>query len=268
MEQMARLFLYFFATALCFAQSPADLFEKAPPAVDSALRERIGQFYQLHIDGKFRQAEALVAEDTKDFFYSSNKPKYLSCEIAEIKYTDNFTNANAKVTCEMFVMMPGFTDKPLKVPHASRWKLVEGQWYWYVDMQEVNRTPFGEMKPGPGRQTGAAPAPAIIRDPAELLNQVKADKSDVTLSPVKGSEETVRIANRMPGPIKLEVSGTTPAGVEVIVETAEVPSNGVGSVTFRVSNPKELPKTAAVVEISANPLNLRFPVRVNIAASK
>src|SRR5262252_4422911 len=101
--------------ASCLAQSPADLFNRPPADVDKALRVRITEFYQDHVDGKFRQAEALVAEDTKDFFYSANKPKYLSFEIQRIDYSDGFTRAKATVLCEQYVLMPGFTDKPLKV---------------------------------------------------------------------------------------------------------------------------------------------------------
>src|ERR1044071_4289257 len=91
-----------FAVSL-FAQAPADLFQKAPPAVDQALRERIARFYQLHVDSKFRQAESLVAEDSKDFFYSANKPKYLGFEIKQIIYSDDFTKARAVVITQMVI---------------------------------------------------------------------------------------------------------------------------------------------------------------------
>jgi hypothetical protein len=57
-------FLIGFLCAVAAAQQPAELFSKAPPTVDAALRARISKFYQLHVESKFRQAEALVAEDT------------------------------------------------------------------------------------------------------------------------------------------------------------------------------------------------------------
>ena len=61
--------------------------------------------------------------------------------------------------CEQYVLIPGFADKPLKVPTPSTWKLVDGKWFWYVDAQAVRKTPFGEVKPGTGKVTmpGAAP---------------------------------------------------------------------------------------------------------------
>ncbi|MBM3775494.1 MAG: hypothetical protein FJW37_10065, partial [Acidobacteria bacterium] len=57
----------FMATAVAAAQAPSDLFEKAPPEIDRALRERAARFYQAHVDGQFRKAEALIVEDSKDF---------------------------------------------------------------------------------------------------------------------------------------------------------------------------------------------------------
>src|SRR5947209_2362825 len=109
------------AAAVLLAQGD-NPFNRPPAAVDEALRARITEFYQLHVKGDFRHAEALVAEDTKDFFYTHNKPKYLSFEISRIDYSENFTRAKVTVLCEQYVMMPGFADKPLKVPTPSTWK--------------------------------------------------------------------------------------------------------------------------------------------------
>jgi hypothetical protein len=45
--------------------------KRLPREVDQALRTRISEFYQDHGGGKFRQAEALVAAETKDYFYGA-----------------------------------------------------------------------------------------------------------------------------------------------------------------------------------------------------
>lgn len=45
----------------------------ASPEVNQALRARIAEFYQEQVGGKFRHAEALVAEETKDYFYSASQ---------------------------------------------------------------------------------------------------------------------------------------------------------------------------------------------------
>jgi hypothetical protein len=168
MEQMLRYSSLMLVVPLAFAQTPSDL-NKPPDAVDKALRERIAGFYQLLVDGKFRQAEALVADDTKDFFYDMSKPKYLSFEIGEIVYSDQFTRAKAIVLCEQNIPLPGFAGKPLKFPQPSLWKLVDGVWYWYVDQIALRQTPFGVMNPSPPASSGAmsqGPPAVRRRDPA------------------------------------------------------------------------------------------------------
>src|SRR3984893_18862048 len=96
------------------AQTPADLFAKAPPDVDEALRARISKFYQAHVDGKPRRAEEMVAEDSKDYFYGRKKPKSLSFEIGKIEYSKDFTEARAIVVVETYVPVLGFGNKPMK----------------------------------------------------------------------------------------------------------------------------------------------------------
>src|SRR6266545_4652975 len=112
---MHRFTLLAVFAAVAFAQGVLaqgnDPFQPKPPAeVDQALRARVQEFFDLHVKGQYRQAEELVAEDTKDYFYTHDKPKYLSCEISKIDYTDKFTKASAVVTCSRYVMMPGFSD--------------------------------------------------------------------------------------------------------------------------------------------------------------
>src|SRR5215470_8657034 len=125
-------------------------FNKPAPDVDAALRARIKEFYDFHVKGEFRKADALVAEDTKDYYFNSRKPQYLSYAISRIDYSDNFTKAKAVIMCKMYIMMPGFNDKPMDMPTPSAWKIEDGKWFWYVDQKELRNSPFGgPMVPGP-----------------------------------------------------------------------------------------------------------------------
>ena len=63
----------FAGVGMCVGQTSAPPAEAPSPEVDQALRARIAEFYQDHVGGKFRQAEALVAEETKDYFYSASQ---------------------------------------------------------------------------------------------------------------------------------------------------------------------------------------------------
>ena len=218
--------------AALYGQAATDLFHKAPPAVDQALRARIGEFYQLHVDGKFRQAESLVAAESRDFFYSANKPKYLGYEIKEIVYSDDFTKAKATVVTQMVVMAPGFLGKPVPVPIPSRWKIENGSWCWYIDENELNMTPFGKMKGGTVPM--AADPPTSIPTPeeaAKLLHGVKAENAEAELNVREPSSAEFTIVNGMPGKVTLSLEPVVFPGISTKLDREELPAGEKAHVT-------------------------------------
>ena len=248
------------------AQEPADLFRKAPPEVDAALRARIAKFYQAHVDGKFRQAEAYVAEDTKDFYYTANKPKYLGFEIKNIEYSDNFTKAKVTMLVRQIIMIPGFSDRPLDIPIPSYWKIDHGDWCWYVDPEALRRTPFG-VRPADADKSASSGAGGslpskIPQGPGAiqaLWNQIKVDKNEIRLSP--GGSAEVSLYNGLPGPITIQLDGTVPKGVEV-----KLPGEVKGGATARLSfvAGPDLPAQAAThqVALRVQPTNQPVTIRV------
>ena len=253
---MVRPLVLLGCSVVCFAQAPADLFNKPPADVDRALRARISEFYQDHVDGKFRQADALVAEDTKEFYFASNKPKYLSFEIQRIDYSEGFTRAKATILCEQYVMMPGFTDKPLKVPTPSTWKLVDGQWYWYVDQSALRQSPFGVMQPGTGPSSGL-PAVPTGKDLDFIFTQVKADKSVVSLKP--GVEEQVTLTNSARGQVSLELTGKL-TGVEVKLDRMNLGHGEKAILTLRAGKDAQ----PGVLSLRVEQTNQVIPIQVKI----
>jgi hypothetical protein len=251
------------AGVLC-AQNAADLFNKPPAKVDKALRARISEFYEDHVKQEFRKAEALVAEDTKNFFYSQNKPAYLSFDISRIDYSDNFTRAKATVVCEQYVMVPGFADKPMKVPVPSTWKLVKGKWYWYVD-QSVWHTPWGDMKPGThGARASATPAPSLppIPDSPEaaaalFLNKVRSDKSSVNLKP--GQAEEVTFTNTSSGPMTLTIPIPL-KGVETKFDPAEMKTGEKAKLVLRAGEGAK----SGVLKVKVEQTGETIPIQVAI----
>ena len=215
------------------AQSPADLFHKAPPAVDEALRTRISKFFQLHVDAKFRQAEAMVAEDSKDFFYSANKPKYLGFEIKDIIYSDDFTKAKATVVTQMVIMAPGFLDKPVGVPIPSRWKIENGEWCWYIDQDELNMTPFGKMKGGTA-QPGASANLAAMPSPEEairMLEGVKTDHDQLELKAKEPGSVEFTIVNTLPGHVALALDQLEFPGISLKLDATDLSAGAKAHVT-------------------------------------
>ncbi|MGB7760219.1 MAG: hypothetical protein WBL61_10340, partial [Bryobacteraceae bacterium] len=142
---MPRLALLALACAALWAQSPARKGPEPPPDVDKALRARINEFCELHKQAKFRQAEQMVAEDARDYFYDSRKPHYVSYEIQSIAYNQDFTKATAFVICEQYLPAPGFQNQTVKLLTPFKWKIENGQWMWYVDKDTMLVTPFGKM---------------------------------------------------------------------------------------------------------------------------
>jgi hypothetical protein len=220
--------------AVAFAQDPADLFNRAPADVDQALRARITEFFHYHVTGEHRKAEALVAEDTQDYFYNNNKPRYISFEIKSIEYSDGYTKAKALVTVKMTLMFPGFIGKVMDIPTGSYWKLVDGKWYWYLTKAMQNASPMGEMHPGPASADPSAPAmPMIPANVNELFSQVKADKTAVALKP--GASDQVVILNGMGGPINLTVDGKID-GIQAAFDRSEIKPGDKATMTVKAAD--------------------------------
>jgi hypothetical protein len=258
---MRRLALFALFAALAFGQSN-DPFKPKPPAdVDAALRARVQEFFGLHVKGQFRKAEELVAEDTKDFFYMGNKPKYLSFEISRIDYSANFTKANVVVVCEQYIMMPGFSDHPMKVPTPSAWKLENGKWYWYVDQDALLNTPWGRMKPGAFPANGAVPPPPSLANmPTSadfLARQIQMDTSAVRLK--AGESAEVTITNGAPGPMGLSIPAALP-GLEAKLDKGTLPAGGKATLTLRAAKGA----MSGVLNVQVEPTMQLLPLQVTI----
>jgi len=253
------------AVSLGLAQNPADLFQKAPPDVEEALRSRITKFLQMHVEGKFRQAEALVAEDSKEKYYAANKQRLLSFEVSKITFKDEFTKAEATILCETFINQPGFAGRPIKIPAASLWKLENGEWYWYLEPRVSNMTPFGKMdfeQPRAGSDRNPPSGLANQPDLKTIFSQVKADKSEVTLQPGGKSSAQVTIKNEMPGPVSLSLEPKEIQGIAVDIDQPELSAGGQAVATFRSVEGRTPVSPTATVHIVVKQTGHTIPVRV------
>jgi hypothetical protein len=256
---MIRFFVLAMFAAASFAQNANELFNKPPADVDKALRARIAEFYELHVKGEFRKVEALVADDTKDLYYNSNKTKYLSFEIGRIDYSDNFTRAKAMVLCEQYILLPGFAGRPEKVPTPSTWKLLDGTWYWYVDPESLRMTPFGRMTPGPYPTTAPKKSIPPIPDtiPDSIFKQAKADKESVSLK--AGESGQVTITNNAPGVMNLSLVGSV-AGVDVKLDRTVLKAGEKAVLTLRAGDDAK----PGVLSIQVEQTNEIIPIQVTI----
>jgi hypothetical protein len=249
-----------------FAQNPTDLFTKAPPDVDEALRSRISKFYQAQVDGKARQAEQYVAEESKDYYYEMGKPKYLSHEIRQIYYSDNFTKAKAVVVVEMHIMIPGFPNTPMPVPLPTTWKLVNGQWYWYIDPDTGSTTPFGKMKFGSSTEGtadhGLPPDLSKGPDTESLWKRVSVDKQTVRLKSAEASSDQVTISNQLPGVVSLRLQPPEVPGLRIKLDRQELKTGEKASLSFRFEPDGDLPHKPVTVNLTVEPVNFVIPIQV------
>jgi hypothetical protein len=250
--------LALFAT-LAFAQKPPAEAEKPPAAVDAALRARIDEFYHYFQVQEFRKAEKLVAEDSKDFFYDHNKPHYLSTTVQSIQYSGHFTRADVIALCEQYVMMPGFAGKPMKVPTASTWKVVDGQWFWYVDQSGGWKTPFGVVRQRPDAPPPAAGAlPASIPTTADFaMHLVKPEKDAVTLK--AGESVRIAITNTAKGIMTVAVAGMPP-GIAAKLDRATLNAGEKAELTVTVAAGAR----AGKVLVQVQPTQELIPIAVTV----
>jgi hypothetical protein len=259
--EMARLSIcipFALLAAVLSAQDPSELFHKPPADVDKALRERASEFFELHVKGDFRKAEALVAEDTKEYFYDNNKPRYLGFEITKIKYNDDFTKAQVTVLCEQYVRFPGFPNTPMKVPITSTWKIEDGKWMWYVDQSQLSVSPLGiKMSPGP---VSNATGPAVLGQVPTLQQfyaSFQADRDSVTLEP--GATETVHISNSSPGSMTVYVLGEL-AGVEAKFDHTKVESGDKAVLTLHAGPGAK----SGTIQVRVDPVGKIIPIQVSV----
>jgi hypothetical protein len=247
-----------FAAAAGFAQNGVNPFDHPPADVDKALRARIAEFFQCHVTGEYRKAEALVAEDTKDWYYNGNKPKYFSFEILQIAYSENYTRAKATVLTEQMINSPGF-DRPQKFPIPSYWKFENGLWFWYIEKSTLLVTPFGtrneaDLKGMLGPPPSAANIPTT---PDFAMNKIKADKTSIALKP--GESADVSFSNSATGFMSVSVYTRTP-GIEVKPERADVKPGGKATFTLKAVGGA----ASSVVSLRVDQTGELIPIQIKI----
>jgi hypothetical protein len=247
-----------------YAQSANDLFEKAPPHIDAALRERIRIFYQAHVDGKFRAADAVVHEDSKDIFFGSKKEQFRGFEIILVSYTNNFTKATAVVAVNTDFLMPGFGKQEVKIPLTTLWKSENGQWWWYLrSPDEGVETPFGMMKPGQDSREDIMNRLGAMPDSTAIRRQVSISKTEVLLRGYEASKDEIYIANGMPGDINIELTYPPMPGLEVKLDRARLSDGQRAKIEFNYQPPDRLTKPSIQASVRITPTQHLIPIRIS-----
>lgn len=234
---------------LVYAQAPA-----APKKVEQALRARASEFLQDHVQGNFRKALDLVAEDSKDYYLTATKSKLFSFKIEGLEYSDKFTKA--VVTSTVRKTRFGAVPLEITVTQTDNWKLENGKWMWY------NQAPAGPT----GGLAALIPkdhSPAALEAEAKKIGAgTSVNKESLTFTAGEAGTEEVVFHNGNPGPVKLlcDIIGNPE---EFRADPITTLVDAGKDVTVRVIyTPQKGPEIPATFRISVEPLLSEFRIPI------
>jgi len=270
------------ASLLSFAQAPPAAPSAAPPAeVDKALRSRATAFFQYQKDGNFRKSYELVAEASKDYYFSTAKQQGLPFTIEDIEYTDEFSKATVKAVVKQKV---GISGQQIEVPSVvtTRWQMEKGEWVWYHDpSKDTLMTIVGELPTGgataagltppadPSQPAKSSPIPkdfspaAAAAAAAKLVPKTTIDKSTITFTLGKEATDVITFRNENMGQVRVFV-GVKGATDDVTVEPVDTLLTANAELPVKVSyKPTTGAPRRTIVEFIIEPFDsvYQIPVR-------
>jgi len=225
MKEMYRIALFAILGASAFAQTEAPPAEQPPAGLEQTVLARVNEFYALLLKHQYRQAEAYIAEDTKDYYYGGAKPDIRKYEVQRVEFSNGFTHAKTFTRCVEPVVMAGFPPGDMTVTVPTLWKLENGNWFLYEDPDRVSNPSGLRSKIQSSIDSGAAtpsapPIPKDLpKDPSFALGKVMVEKQEIKIS--AGGTEKITIANGSPGPVTLEY-GYPLTGIEAKLDRRDL----------------------------------------------
>jgi len=256
---MCRRIIVSVLASVALAQNPS-IFHKAPPEVEEKLRARVIQFYTLYLQGKFRLAEALVAEEGRDLYYTMQKAPIRTFQLEQITWDDDFKNATVLVAC--LSATPRTAAEGLWVPINGRWRLDNGEWYMVIKPRSTT-TPFGTMKFDDPRNFKPQP---FQRPTLEMLKanafQVAPQKLEFPANATESVTRRATIQNNMAGVLTVLVQDPKLPGLSVVLADRNVlPNTGA---TLEITYSPEVAKITGTreVRLSLQPVNQEVVIQL------
>lgn len=264
--------------------------ETVPAETSKALRDRVTQFFGYHVGTVNRRAIDLVAEDTQDLYFQSQKMQFKEFQIEKIEFTRDQTRANVSVRASRSWDIQAQSTL-IDTPIATTWRIENGKWVWYVETKEVSTTPMGfsdilgtaaasknpsaalfELNPD-----GTPKIPADFSSPERLMAQTQKilkqsalDKSEVVLTFGKAATDKFTFENSFTGDVLLELAGAPNLpGLKVFVEKPNLRAQEAGIVRVQYEPPsadaKDFPETQTFnLNLVLEPFNQIFPLKVTV----
>ncbi len=256
--------LLFLTTSAAWSQQP---FQKAPPGVEEALRARVSEYYTYFQESKFRQAEAVVTEESKDAFYTMNKARHMGFSIRGVTFSDDVKSARVLVTLMMFMPMMG--SKPLPFPVSTQWRLVDGEWYAHIPLArpgDIVQTPFGPKKivePVFAPRTPIETAPRPDLKSVGRMYRIDRNALEFATSAPEPVHETISIKNRSRGELTLRQISKPIKGLKIELTPESIPAGEEGLLTFTYEPAVRQLRRTLRVRFVVEPIAQRFAVKVN-----
>jgi len=242
---------------------------KVPEKVDKALRARVNEFFQYHVDGTFKNALPLVATETQDEYFNSGKTKLKSFKVEDIKYSDKFDKATVTLTISRDWEFR-LQNNTVTLPMVTTWKIEHGKWVWYYDKQHAWLTPMGpsDYNAITKNADGSLRLPKINQDSAaaratEILNSTGADKLEVRFEPGKRGSDQVVFHNGAQGEVELEMTPMDPVpGLTYKFDKLKVGAQQSATLALQYDPQEKTPPAVFRIPFTVIPFNVTYVVVV------
>ncbi len=260
---MQRSWLLIGSLAACLSLGQAqNIFQKAPPGVEEALTARIHEFYTLWQQGKFRPAEALVAEESRELYYGMQKVPIRKYQLQNIAWSDDFKSA--KVLMAFQDMNPRTAAAEIMVPSLGTWKEIGGQWFMVIEVPTT--TPFGPMTfadyrvQQPTKPTETGPRPTVE---TLTMGALRISPQEISI-PMDGerTERTVTLTNNLPGPLMIEILDPQRPGLDLKLSTTQLAAKAQATLQVTYDPQKGKVRGPLSVPVLVQPLAQRFVVEL------
>jgi len=233
----------------------------AAAKAENALRARAQEFFQLQVDKKYRQGEAMVAEESKDAYYNGSKYNIKNFTVQKVELLDNNTRAKVIILAKVTMVMPEAGAFDFDAPTTSVWKIEKGQWVLYIDPAPESQTPFGTLKPSQNNGSAAPPNVFPKAPPVSALRElVTIDRTSLALT-AGAPPETVAISNNLPGGVDLEAQSDPISGLSWELEKKHLDGGEKTSIRFQAKGDG---KRKGVVHLLVSPTGAKLDILVTI----
>jgi hypothetical protein len=267
------------ATA-AFAQSPSGVPESDVPELGQALRQRVTQFFNYHVGKIDRRALDLVAEDTKDYYYTTQKSQFEDFRIDRLEFNKELDHATVWGHGHRNLSIQGQSIN-MDSEVITTWKLEDGNWAWYLDQNGLLVTPMSDPN-SPARSTAASATAALptgalsadlvkpenlLAQSQTILQQSGVDKDEITLTVGKAGSGVFTFQNGYPGDVMLELTTGDYGipGLNVRLETPVLKAHQNGKILVDYNPPADGPKqqqSDLTLNLWLQPFNRIFPLKV------